>query len=477
MALVTEENRRWWTLGAVTFSLFLTYLDTTVVNVALPAMRDEFGVNINQLAWVINGYLITYAVFLLLGGKLADYFGRRRIFQLGLVIFTVTSIFCGAASSHEMLTIARTMQGIGSAMMLPGSQSIIAATFPREQRGLAFGIWTGVAGVGLAIGPLVGGLITQGFDWRWIFYINIPLGLAGLVAAQIFVRESKDESADQRFDIAGLLAAATFLFLLTFGLLQANDRGWTSTAILVIFAGAALALAAFIVLELRQRAPAVDLRLFRVPQFTGAIYSAAIVLFAMFGVLFFMSLYLQTVLRYSPTEAGAIFLPMTVVFLVTAPIAGKLTDRVGVRVPIAGGMALLGLALLYLSRLDGGSGFWEMVPGLIVGGIGMGMAVAPTTMTVVSSVPLDKAGVAAGLLNSHRQMGGNLGVAIMGAVVAAHIGALEATDAAFRSAFVGGIQDAFLIGGFVALGGAVMAAATISGRERAETPGLAEMNP
>ncbi|MGH3104044.1 MAG: MFS transporter [Gaiellaceae bacterium] len=464
MAFVTDENRKWWTLGAVTFSLFLTYLDTTVVNVALPAIRDDFDVAISDLEWVVSGYLLTYAVFLLSGGKLADYFGRRLIFTIGLGIFTISSLFCGLASDNDMLIVARTVQGVGSALMLPGSHSLIAANFPAHQRGLAFGIWTGFSGLGLALGPLVGGLITEGLDWRWIFYVNIPIGILGIIAALLIIRESKDPSEERRLDFPGLAAAGAALFLLTFGLIEANQRGWTSTLILLCFAGAAVSFALFLAFERFQRVPLVPLSMFRNPAFSGALFAALLGLLALLGVLFFVSLYLQNVLRYSAIEAGAIFTPMTVLFVALAPIAGKLTDRVGPRWPITAGMALLGASLLLFSRLDAESGFWDMLPALIIGGIGMGFSLAPTTMAVVSSVPQHMAGVGSGLLNSHRQIGGNFGIAIMGAIVAVQIGGLEALDPGhprFRAAFLTGFQDALLVGGLIALAGALIAAVTI----------------
>ena len=419
--LFTEENRKWWTLGAVAFGLFMIMLDNTIVNVALPTIARDLQIGISELEWVVNGYALTFAVIMLTGGKLADMLGRRRIFIAGLAIFTLSSLACGLASGPEMLIGARIAQGVGAAFMNPATLSIITATFPPRQRGMAIGIWAGTAGMALAIGPLLGGVITQKIDWSWIFFVNVPVGILAIVVARLAIRESRDTSAEQRLDLPGLLASGIGLFALTYGLIEANTYGWTSTRILALFAVAVVALFVFVLLELHQRIPMLDLSLFKNPTFAGANITMLLVALAMFGVFFFVSLYMQNILGYSAIQTGATFLPMTILIVLLAPVAGKLTDRIGGRWLMGGGMILLGISLLIFSQLDRGSSFWDIFPGLIVGGIGMAITMTPTTSVAMGSVPVDKAGVGSAVLNSMRQVGGSLGIAILGAIVAASL--------------------------------------------------------
>ena len=321
------ENRRWWTLGAVSLGLFMIMLDNTVVNVALPSIQQSLGLSLSELEWVVAGYALTFAALMLTGGKLADLLGRRRIFVAGLVVFTLASLACGLAGSAEVLIGARVVQGIGAAMMNPATLSIITATFPPKQRGTAIGIWAGVSALALAIGPLVGGLLSEHVDWSWIFFVNVPVGIIAIAAAYAFIDESRDTSRDQRPDVPGLVSSGIGLFALTYALIEANTHGWGSTRILGAFAIAAVSLAAFVVLELRQRRPMLDLTLFRNATFSGANVAMLLVALAMFGVFFYVSLYVQQILGYSPVEAGASFLPATILIAVLAPQIGRMVDR------------------------------------------------------------------------------------------------------------------------------------------------------
>ena len=253
--LFADENRRWWTLVAVSFGLFMIMLDNTVVNVALPSIRRDLGISISELEWVVNAYALTFGVLLLSGGKLADLLGRRAIFIAGLVIFTGASLWCGLAGGATSLIAARTVQGVGAALMNPATLSIITATFPPRQRGTAIGIWAGVSALALAFGPIVGGVLTEKVDWSWIFFVNIPVGIVGIIAARIFIDESKDTSREQRLDLPGLVSSGIGLFALTYGLIETNTHAWGSTRVLALFAVAALALVTFVLLELRQRLP------------------------------------------------------------------------------------------------------------------------------------------------------------------------------------------------------------------------------
>jgi EmrB/QacA subfamily drug resistance transporter len=469
--IFAPENRKWWTLGAVTFGLFMIMLDNTVVNVALPSIQRDLKMNVSQLEWVVNAYFLTFAVLLLTGGKLGDLFGRRLIFILGLIVFTASSLACGLATSGDMLIAARAVQGVGAAMLNPATLSIITATFPPRQRGMAMGIWVGVSAMALALGPITGGLLAEHADWSWIFFINVPIGLLAIVVARVMIRESKDMSAEQRLDLPGLVTSGLGLFALTYALIEANSKGWTSTEILTLFALAAVSLAAFVVVELRQRVPMLDLSLFRNSTFAGANTTMLLVAMAMFGVFFFVSLYVQNILGYSPVQAGAAFLPMTLCIIFVAPVAGKLSDQIGSRWLMGGGMTLVGCSLVLFSLLTETSTFWNLFPALLVGGAGMALAMTPTTSAAMGSVSVDKAGVGSGVLNSARQVGGSMGVAIMGAILGSYI-SVPPVSPQFPEQFVSGFQAALHVAAGIAFAAAVVAVLTV--RKYRHHPELAE---
>jgi EmrB/QacA subfamily drug resistance transporter len=458
--IFAEENRKWWTLAAVAFGLFMIMLDNTVVFVALSAMQEDLHISTSELEWVVNGYALTFAVLMLTGGKLADMLGRRRIFVVGLVIFTLASLACGLATTAGFLIGARVVQGVGSALMNPATLSIITATFPPKQRGTAIGIWVGVSAMALAIGPLVGGLITEHINWSWIFFINVPVGILAIVVARLVIKESRDTSREQRLDLPGLLVSGVALFALTYALIEANNHGWTSSLILGLFGVAAVGLAGFVLLELRQRLPMLDLSLFRNPTFGGANVVMFLVALAMFGVFFFVSLYMQNILGYSPTQAGAAFLPMTILIVLLAPLAGRLSDRIGSRWLMGGGLVFVSVSLVIFSTLNTVSSFWNILPAMIVGGMGMAFAMTPTAAAAMGSVPVDKAGVGSAVLNSMRQVGGALGIALMGAIVAASIH-VPVTDPRARDQFMNGFREAVLVAAAIALAGAVVAVLTV----------------
>ncbi len=459
-SFLDDEHRKWWTLVAVAFGLFMIMLDNTVVNVALKSIQDDLKVSTSSLEWVVNAYFLTFAVLMLTGGKLADRFGRRRIFIVGLVVFTLSSLACGLAPSGGALIAARAVQGVGAAMMNPSTLSIITATFPPRQRGTAMGIWVGVSAVALALGPITGGLLAEHAHWSWIFFINIPIGAFAIVAARVVIRESKDTSHEQRLDFPGLVASAVGLFALTYALIEANNKGWTSAEILGLFAAAIAGFAIFVLLELRQRAPMLDLSLFRNRTFAGANATMMLVALAMFGVFFYVSLFVQGILRYSPVQAGAAFLPMTLCIIFVAPAAGKLSDRIGARWLMSVGMALVSASLFLFSLLDEHSTFWNLLPALLVGGAGMAMAMTPTTAAAMSSVPVDKAGVGSAVLNSMRQVGGSLGVAVAGAVLGSYVH-VPLGNPAYPHQFVDGFQAALHVSAGIAFAAALVAWTTV----------------
>ena len=353
------------------------------------------------------------------------------------------------------------MQGLGGALMNPATLSIITATFPPRQRGMAIGIWAGVSAMALAIGPLVGGLLTQHVNWNWIFYINVPVGLLGLFATPVLVEESRDTSHEQRPDVPGLVTSGIGLFALTYGFIESNNYGWTSGRIIGAFVVGAVALVAFIVLERRQRLPMLDLSLFRNRTFAGANAAMLLIGLAMFGLFLFVSLYMQQVLKFSPVEAGATFLPMTLLIIVIAPQAGRLSDRVGSRWLVGVGMILLASSLLWYSHLGTNATFWTLLPGLLLGGVGMGATMTPTTAAAMSSVPVDKAGVGSAVLNSMRQVGGSLGIGVMGAIVASVSTSSLANGDTRAVAFVHGFHDAVRVGALILFAGAAIATLAI----------------
>ncbi len=460
--IFAEETRKWFTLAAVSFGLFMIMLDNTVVNVALPSIRRDLGIGLSELEWIVTGYALTFAALMLIGGKIADAYGRRLIFVVGIVVFTGASLWCGLSDTGGMLIAARVVQGVGAALMNPVTLSIIAATFPPRQRGTAIGIWAGVSALALAIGPLVGGLLTEHLNWSWIFFVNVPVGALGVVASFIFIDESRDET-HVRLDLPGLAASAIGLFALTYGLIEANTFGWASGRILTAFAVAVVAVTAFVLLERYQRAPMLPLELFRNGTYTGANAVILLVALAMFGVFFFVSLYMQNILGYSPVEAGAAFLPMTILIILIAPIAGKTSDRLGSRLLVTVGMTLVAAQLFYFSQLESDSSYWNLLPGLLMGGFGMALTMTPSTAAATRSVPVEKAGVGSAVLNAFRQVGGSIGIAVMGAIMAHEAHGRQTTQA-----FMDGFSRSLVVAAVIAVAGAIVAFALVRPHDRGE---------
>jgi EmrB/QacA subfamily drug resistance transporter len=456
-ALISNpETRKWFTLGAVSFGLFMIMLDNTVVNVALPAIQRDLGVDLSELEWIVAGYALTFAALMLTGGKAADFYGRRLVFVIGTVVFTLASLACGMANSGDVLIGARIVQGVGAALMNPATLSIISATFPPRQRGMAIGIWAGVSALALAIGPLAGGLITEHISWNWIFFINVPVGVLAVVASFLLIDESRDMRLEQRLDIPGLVTSGVGLFALTYGLIEANTYGWGSSRIVGSFIVAVVLLAAFVQIERRSRFPMLELALFRNATYTGANVVMLLVALAMFGVFFFVSLYMQNILGYSAVQAGAAFLPMTCLIALIAPVTGKLSDRFGSRWFMTSGLILLGLQLLYFSQLGISATYWQLLPAMFVGGVGMAATMTPSAAAAMRAVPVNLAGVGSAVLNSARQVGGSLGIAIIGAIMAHEIAGRRTPEA-----FMDGFSLALVVASIIAFAGAIVAFALI----------------
>jgi EmrB/QacA subfamily drug resistance transporter len=416
---LSESNRRWWTLGAMCFALFMVMLDNTVTNVALPSIQRDFDASLSALEWTINAYTLTFAVLLVTGGRLGDIFGRRRIFLIGVGVFAFASATIGFAPSDGWLVGSRALQGVGAALMMPGTLSIITNAFPPQERGRAIGIWAGVSAIALAIGPLVGGWLTEAVSWRAIFFLNVPVA-AGAIAVTLFAaEESRDETADHRLDYPGIATLTTGLTALVLALVEGNAWGWGSPEIIALLAGAVVSLAAFAVIERRSASPVVDFAFFRSRQFLGTNAVAFMVTFSMFAMFFFLTLYMQNILGYSPLETGVRFLPTTLVVMAAGPIAGRLTDKLGPRRLIAGGLVLIAASMLWQSRITVHTTFGYLLPAFIVMGAGIGLVMSPMSTAAMNAVDRTKAGVASGTLSMSRMVGGTFGVAALGALVAA----------------------------------------------------------
>ncbi len=414
--LITDDNRKWWTLGAMCFALFMIMLDNTVVNVALPSIQKDLGASISGLEWTINGYTLSFAVLLATGGRLGDIFGRRRMFLFGVVIFALSSATAGFAPDATSLVISRVVQGVGAALMMPATLSIITDAFPASERGKAMGMWAGVSALALAVGPVLGGFLTENVSWRAIFFLNIPVAIGAVTAALFAVRESRDTTVGREVDYAGVAALTVTLTALVLSLVEGNNWGWGSTEIVALLATALVGACAFVAIELRVKVPMVEFRFFSDRNFVGAVVVALIVSFAMLGVFFFLALYMQDILDYSPLEAGVRFLPSTLMIVTVAPVAGRLSDRYGPRWLIAGGLAIVAASLFSFSGIAVDSTYLDLLPGFMLLGIGIAMTMSPMTSAAMNAVPVDKAGIASGVLSMFRMVGGSLGVAVTGAI-------------------------------------------------------------
>jgi EmrB/QacA subfamily drug resistance transporter len=417
--LVTDENRRWWTLGAMCFALFMLMLDNTVVNVALPSIQRDLHASLSGLEWTINAYTLTLAVLMVTGGRLGDIFGRRRMFLFGVVVFGLSSLIIGVAPNETVLVAFRAIQGVGAAFMMPATLSIITQAFPAEQRGMAIGTWAGVSAMALAIGPVLGGFLTESVSWRAIFFINPPIAVIAIAVTLFATRENRDETVGRTVDYPGIVTLTLSLTALVLALIEGNAWHWGSPRILGLFAFAVAGLLAFVQIELRSRAPIVDFSFFRSRSFLGSNLVAFFVTFAMFSQFFFLTLYLQNVLHFSPLQAGVRFLPSTVLIIIAGPIAGRLADRIGPRPLITLGLLIVSGALFIQSNITPHSGYGLLLPGFVMMGIGMGLVMSPMSTAAMNAVDRTKAGVASGTLSMNRMIGGTFGVAVMGALVAA----------------------------------------------------------
>ena len=408
-------ERKWWTLIAVSVAIFMLLLDITVVNVALPDIQRSLHSSFADLQWVVNAYALTLAAFLLTSGSLADLLGRKRVFIAGLFVFTISSAVCGLSGTPLTLNLARAIQGIGGAMMFATSLALIAEAFQGKERGTAFGVFGAVTGAAVAVGPVLGGIITSGIGWEWIFFVNVPIGIAAVFVTLAKVAESRDPDATG-VDWAGLVTFSGALFLLVYALVQGNDKGWGSTEIVACLVAAVVLLVTFVVVERLQSRPMLDLSLFRRPAFTGASIVAFTLSGSFFAMFLYLTLYIQDVLGYSPLQAGLRFLPMTLLSFAVAPIAGRLTVRVPVRLLLGSGLLLVGLGLVAMTALDATSAWTVLIPGFLLAGAGIGLVNPPLASTAIGVVPHERSGMASGINSTFRQVGIATGIAGLGAI-------------------------------------------------------------
>jgi EmrB/QacA subfamily drug resistance transporter len=424
---LNEGNRRWWTLAAMCFALFMIMLDNTVVNVALPSIQKDLGASLSSLEWTVNAYTLTFAVLLVTGGRLGDILGRRRMFLFGVVVFALSSAAIGLAPDQGWLVAGRAIQGFGAAFMMPATLSIITVTFPQEERGKAIGTWAGVSALALAIGPVVGGALTEYVSWRAIFFLNVPVAVGAVIVTLYAAHESRDETSRHTIDWPGIAAISLGLTALVLALIEGNSWGWGSPEIVSLLVTAAVGLIGFAIVEMRVREPMVELELFRSTTFLGTNAVAFIVSFAMLAMFFFTALYMQNILGYSAIEAGVRFLPSTLMIVLIAPFAGRLADRIGPRLPMVTGLTLVTIALFLQTRIDVGTGYGLLLPAFILLGIGMALTMSPMSTAAMNAVAARKAGVASGILSMSRMVGGTFGVAALGALFQ-HLATGELSD-------------------------------------------------
>ena len=407
---------KWWTLLVVCLAIFMLLLDITIVNVALPSIQHDLGSSFEDLQWVVDAYALALAALLLASGSIADLLGRRRIFVVGLLLFVCASLLCGLAGSPTMLNVSRGLQGIGGAMMFATSLALIAQEFAPDERGTAFGIWGATTGFAVAVGPLVGGVLTDGLGWEWIFLVNVPIGLITAAITVARVPES-ERDPNSRIDWAGLVTFSLGLFCLVFALIRGNDHGWTSAQILALLGVAVLLIAVFVAVELRRSQPMLDLHLFRKPAFTGAQIVAFTLHASMFAMFLYIVLYMQNVLGYSPLETGVRFLPISILSFLAAPVAGKLSERFPVRWFLGAGLLLVGIGLLLMSGIEPSDDWTTLLAGFLVAGVGIGFINPPLATAAIGVVEPRRAGAASGINSTFRQVGTAVGIAGLGALL------------------------------------------------------------
>lgn len=416
---MTEElayRRRWWILLVLCLSLVVITLDNTILNVAVPTLSRELGATNSQLQWIIDGYTLVFAGMLLTAGSLGDRFGRKGALQFGLLVFGIGSALSTFASTPGQLIATRALMGVGGAFIMPATLSILTHVFPAEERGRAIGVWAGVSGLGIALGPLLGGVLVEHIGWEAVFWVNVPIVVLAIGSGMVLVPTSKDPSAP-RLDPVGALLSIVGLSTLVYGLIEAPSRGWGSRDSLVTFGVGLVVLALFAAWELRSDHPMLDVSFFRNPRFSAASGAITLVFFAMFGFSFLLTQYFQFVLGYEPAQAGLRMLPMALTLMVVAPLSSRIVEKVGTKAVVSVGLGLVAVSLLLQAGLQVDSSYVDVVWRMVLLAVGMGLTMAPATESIMGSLPLAKAGVGSAVNDTTRQVGGALGVAIIGSVL------------------------------------------------------------
>ncbi|HEX8121774.1 MAG TPA: MFS transporter [Solirubrobacteraceae bacterium] len=484
----TPDPRRWWILGALSVALLVIGVDNTILNVAIPTIERDLGATTGQMQWIVDSYMLVFAGLLLTMGSLGDRFGRRRALFTGLVLFGASSTIAAVSDSAAMLIAARASMGIGGALIMPATLSILMNVFPRSEHAKAIGIWAGVFGLGVAIGPTGGGFLLEHFSWGSVFLVNLPIVAAALAIGAKLIPESRDPSTPP-LDLPGAALSTFGLGSLVYGLIQAPSDGWASPSTLVAFGVALVLLAGFVARELTAEHPMLDVRLFRLPAFSAASGALALTSFALFGSIFFLTQHMQGVLGYTPLEAGIRLLPIAGGMIVAAPLSAVVSARFGRRLTVAAGMTGVALGLAAMALADAGNGYGPVALSMVLLSSGMGLSMAPATESVMSVLPLEKAGVGSAMNDTVRMVGGALGVAVLGSVLSTgyRAGMDDAPEAARESlsgalasgdhdlantaidAFVSGMHTTAIVAAAVALSGAILAATFLPRRESRAT--------
>jgi EmrB/QacA subfamily drug resistance transporter len=448
----TLERRKWYALVLLAAAQFVVVLDASIVNVALPSIGEDLGITQADLSWVVNAYTLFFGGFLLLGGRMADLLGRRRVFMGGLILFAIASLGGGLAQDDTQLIIARALQGLGAAILSPAALSIVTTTFTEgAERNKALGVWGAVAGSGGAAGVLLGGVLTDALSWEWVLFVNVPIGIAAAAAAPFLLADTRDTDRHRSFDAAGALTITAALSIFVFALVDAEDAGWGSTQTIVLLAAAALLFAAFGFIETRTKAPLVPFGIFRLRTLSASNGVGLLLGMALFSMFFFVSLYMQFVLRFDALETGLAYLPLALTIIISAGVASQLVTRLGFKPVLMFGLAMVAIGLVWFAQVSvGGSYVGDVLFPSVIAGAGLGFSFVPVTIGAVSGTKESESGLASGLINTSQQIGGALGLAILSTIAFANVPDEGRQDV---GALTAGFQDAFLVGaGFAALG-------------------------
>ncbi len=478
MTSETRSDRRWWALALLCASQFMVVLDVAIVNVALPSIQQGLDFSQGNLQWVLSAYTLVFGGFLLLGGRTADLYGRRRVFMVGMLIFTVASLLCGLAQSEGWLISARAVQGLGAAIIAPAALSIVMTTFEEgAERNKALGVWGAIGGAGAAVGVLAGGILTSWLGWEWIFFINVPVGVAVLALSRSLLTESTADLEHRKLDAAGAVTITSALSILVYAVVTAHQHGWASATTIGLLVVSALLHVAFLAIERRSTAPLLPLSIFRLRTLTGANITGFLLGASIFAMFFFLSLYMQQILGWSALKTGVSYLAIALTTIPAAGIAQALVTRIGVRTVLAVGMLCNTVALLWFTQVSvGGSYVTNLLPGFLIGAVGLGFSFVPISIAALAGVQAREAGLASGLINTSQQIGGAVGIAILSTIATTRTSDLITSGTAAPLALTSGFRAAFAVAAGLALVGVIVTLVVIRTRDivtsRAPEPAL-----